>query len=106
MRQKNQMKILHVYVDNIIISKSILTKNNSKYIKTIKDKNNELMFSCIGDERLLRMNETVCFRVFCFIRSCFLKYDLYISAFFFSLVLSKFRISFMFTQKLVIFLQC
>ena len=81
------IKIWHVNVNNIVISQSIETKNNSKYlifyldkfirplvfvwpkmnecVETFKDKggdknkNNELMSLCIDDHKLLEKYKTI-----------------------------------------------
>ena len=75
---KNHIKILDINVDNILISKLVKTKTNSKYLiryldkdirslvlsgyfKTFKfdDKNNKLMSFGIDDEKLLQKYKAV-----------------------------------------------
>ena len=83
MLQKNPIKIWYVKVDNIVISKLVKTKTNSKYligyldkdirplvlimpkmsgyVKTFKveDKINKLMFFCMDDEILLEKYKAI-----------------------------------------------
>ena len=75
---KNPIKILDINVDNIVISKLVKTKTNSKYLiwyldkdigslvlsgyfKTFKvdDKNNKLMSFGIDDEKLLQKYKAI-----------------------------------------------
>ena len=71
---KKAINIWDLNIDNIVISKLVETKTNSKYlvlilpklsgyVKTFKDgdkgKNNELMSFCINDEKLLEKYKTI-----------------------------------------------
>ena len=78
---KKPIKIWDVNVDNIVISKLVKTKTNSKYligyldktirllvlimpkmsgyVKTFKDKNNKLIYFLIDDEKLLEKYKAI-----------------------------------------------
>ena len=79
---KKPIKIWNVNVDNIVISKLVKTKTNSKYligikfdkairplvlimpkmsgyVKTFKDKNNKLIYFLIDDEKLLEKYKAI-----------------------------------------------
>ena len=76
---KNPIKICDVNVDNIVISKLVKIKTNSKYLDNdirpsvlimskmsgyintfkVEDKNNKLMSFCIDDEKLLQKYKAI-----------------------------------------------
>ena len=82
---KRPTKIWNINVDNIIISKLVETKTNSKYlighldkvitllvlilpklsgyVKTFKDKNNKLMFFRMDDDKLLVKYKTIWIKI-------------------------------------------
>ena len=82
---KMPIKIWDADNKNIVISKLVETKTNSKYlighldkvitllvlilpklsgyVKTFKDKNNKLMFFCMDDDKLLVKYKTICTKI-------------------------------------------